>query len=189
MVGVAEVTIEVASAQAQEYGWSACMVPLALQRVEYLVDFQFACVLIGLFLNVRGHIAFAFPDIHAVASVDLVAYPSSDVFGSGIEREQFVEIAVVEIGSYALFDVREICHHPVGIELACPAVDSHKPVVSVHAAAFARIGKFQTVAPCEFKCLCDVIHCVIYRLYYGMFLCVPECGLPESDRCQLLCGT
>lgn len=122
------------------------MVPLALQGVEYLVDFQLMRrfddekVLSLLLYYIGCNVTFAFFDIHAIAGVNLVTYPAGNVFGSRIEWQELVEIAVVKVSGDTFLDVREVYHHSVGIKFASPAVYCHYPVVSVKTAAFARIG-------------------------------------------------
>ena len=89
---------------------------------------------------------------------DLLADPAGDVFSRGVEGEEFVEISVVEIGRDAFLDVAEIGHHAVGVELTRTAVHSHNPVVAVETAAFAFVGKFETVAAGEFEAFGYVVH-------------------------------
>lgn len=149
VAGVAESAFQIAAAHAQKHRGSAREVALALKRIE---DFVYPVahrngvvvggVLVGngLFVSlVACHVALAFLHVHAVAVGNLLADPAGNVLGRGVEGEKLVEIAVVEIRGDVLLDVAEIGHHPVGVELARTAVDSHNPVVAVQAAAFAFI--------------------------------------------------
>ena len=68
---------------------------------------------------------------------DEVDNPSRNVFGSRIERENVVEILMVESLGDAVFNVSEVAHHAVGIQLRGFAVHGDNPVVSVHIAALA----------------------------------------------------
>lgn len=147
VAGVAESAFQIAAAHAQKHRGSAREVALALKRIEdlvYPVAHKKGVVVVGgvlgLFVSlVACHVALAFLHVHAVAVGNLLADPAGNVLGRGVEGEKFVEIAVVEIRGDVLLDVAEIGHHPVGVELARTAVDSHNPVVAVQAAAFAFI--------------------------------------------------
>ena len=65
--------------------------------------------------------------------------PPRDVFGSGIERKKFIEVAVVQTAVHMFFYAGEVGYHTVVVQFRGAAVYSHHPVVSVKPAAFALI--------------------------------------------------
>ena len=92
------------------------------------------------------HIAIAFLHYGFIAAVYFVDYPFGNVLGSGIKRQQFVEVAMVEITMYAVFHVFEVDYHTVVILPVGGAIHRHLPVVPVLSAAFALVGKSEIMA-------------------------------------------
>ena len=103
-------------------------------------------------------VPFAFLNIHAVAVRGLFTDPSGYVLGRRIKGEEFVEIAVVEIGGDAFLYVAEINHHAVGVQFLSAAVDGDNPVVAVKTGAFALVGKVQAMTACKFKTFAYIVH-------------------------------
>lgn len=93
----------------------------------------------GIVRYVKHGIAFRFLYRHHKAPLYFAAYPPSDVFGSGIEREEFVEVAVVQTAMHMFFYAGEVGYHTVAVQFHGAAVYGHNPVVSVKPAAFAFI--------------------------------------------------
>ena len=81
---------------------------------------------------VGGGVSFRLLYAHLVAFRNLVANPFGNVLRRGVERQQLVEVAVVEIAVDFLLDVGDVAHHTVVVERAGAAVYRHNPIVAVH---------------------------------------------------------
>jgi hypothetical protein len=86
-----------------------------------------------------------FLHVNTPAMLHLRAYPPGYVLGSGVERKQFVEIAMVKIAVYLLLYLAEIHYHPLGIELTGATMDGYNPVMTMLTGAFALIWQRQAV--------------------------------------------
>lgn len=109
-------------------------------------------------LAVDGYVAFALLHGSLVASGDGVNNPLGDVFCGRIERQNVIEIGVVEFAVDLLFDVLKVAHHAVCIEFSSLAVYGNNPVVAVNVGALAFVGKVEVMRPCDFHSLLNVIH-------------------------------
>ena len=76
----------------------------------------------------------------------LPANPVGYVLCRGVEGKQFVEIAVVEIVVYPVFDMLEVNNHTVCIKLLGLAINGDNPIVTVQICTFALIWKIKPVA-------------------------------------------
>ena len=90
-------------------------------------------------------VSFAFLNVDTIAVFDIVAYPAGDILGGRIEVEDIVETCVVKTVIDKLFDVGEVCHHAVSVQLGRAAMDGHYPVVAVERRAFTLIVKCKSV--------------------------------------------
>ncbi len=107
---------------------------------------------------ISRHIAFALLHRGLITLRYLVHYPSRYVFGSRIERQQFIEITMVKISVNFLFDMRKIRYHTVGVKALCTAIYCYYPIVTMQTGAFAVIGQFEPVRPCNLHSFRYVIH-------------------------------
>ena len=97
-------------------------------------------------------------NVGSEAMWDEVDNPSCNVFGCGIKRENVVEIFVVEGLGDSVFDMGEVAHHTVDIQLLGFAVHGDNPVVPVHVAASAVVRQCELVASRNLKSLFYIIH-------------------------------
>ena len=81
---------------------------------------------------VGGGVSFRLLYAHLVAFRNLVANAFGNVLSRWVERQQLVEVAVVDITVDFLLDVGEVAHHTVVVERAGAAVYRHNPIVAVH---------------------------------------------------------
>ena len=94
----------------------------------------------------RCGVALGFLDGDLVASLaHLVAYPAGDVLRCGVEIEDVVEIAVIQLVVDQFLDVGEIVDHAVLVQGLGPAVYGHDPVVAVQPLAFAVVVEREVV--------------------------------------------
>ena len=68
---------------------------------------------------------------------------------------------MIEIGVDPFLDDIEVHLHTLSIELLGAAIDRDDPVVPMHSAALAGIGKLQMVASSDLKSLSDIVHNII----------------------------
>ena len=94
------------------------------------------------------------------ASRYLVAYPARDILGSRIKRKDFIDIPVVQLFFHRLFDMAEINHHSIGIQLFGTAENCDYPIVTMQILTFTLIGKFQAMGSRNFHSFNDCIHTV-----------------------------
>lgn len=165
MAGVAETALEVAAAETQEHGRSSGKVAFSLKGIEYFVNAIHWCVVrLGesiVYGGIACCVTLAFLHIHTVAVGYLLAYPSGYILGGRIEGEELVEITVVKVTGDTLFDVGEIHHHTVAVELLGAAMHGDNPVVSMHPAALALVGELKPVASRQFKSFGYIVHLCI----------------------------
>ena len=109
------------------------------------------------FLDINGYIALAFFKLYLVACRYLVANPFSDVLSSSVEREDFVEILMVEFVNY-LLDVYEVFNHPIVVKLLGSAPNGDFGIMAVKTLTLAGVGQGEIVCVRYFEGLADVIH-------------------------------
>ena len=76
---------------------------------------------------------------------DAAAHPARDVFGRGVEREDIVQVLMVQLVGNQPLDMAEVRHHAILVEYFRPAINRDNPVVPVQVRAFAFVGKAQAV--------------------------------------------
>src|SRR5574344_2000117 len=108
------------------------------------------------FINCK--ITEAFLHFHPVAVVNLVTDPFCNIFSSRVERQKFVQIAMVQITVDTAFYLREIHHHSVAVKFLGFAEYLDCPVVAVQLAAFAGVGECQRMAGRNLHSLFNIIH-------------------------------
>ena len=123
---------------------------------------------------VRGLVVLALYDVHAVSLGNLLAYPSGNVLGRWVEGQNIVEIRVVESVGNQLFDVCEVNHHTVWVQLARLAMYGHKPIVPMQLLALAFIRESEMMAGRYFKSFLYVVH---YMGLIGLIRLIGPIGL------------
>ena len=114
---------------------------------------------ISLILNlVRGLIVLTFHDIHTIGLWYLVANPTGHILCRRIERQNLVEVAVVETVANEPLDVGEINNHTILIQFTRLAVNGDYPVVSMQLLTLTFVGEIELMAGRDFECFLDVIH-------------------------------
>lgn len=88
----------------------------------------------------------------------LVANPAGDVFGRGIEWQYLVQVLMIQLALHQFFDMGEVRHHPVGVQLAGPAMDSDNPVVAMQILALAGVRKPKAMGGRYFQTFDNCIH-------------------------------
>ena len=88
---------------------------------------------------VSSHIASAFLDIDLVAVRYVVADPVSNVLGSWVERQDGIEILMIERTVNETLYLSEIDNHTVLVELLGLTIDGHDPVMAVQVFTLALV--------------------------------------------------
>jgi len=73
----------------------------------------------------------AFLHRRLVAFGNLLDDPSGNVLGRRIERQQLVEVTVIEVAVNLVLDPLEIADHSVGIQFFCLAEHRYDPIMAV----------------------------------------------------------
>ena len=103
------------------------------------VSRQLIKVLRGVVLDVGGLVVARLPHISAVAVRDSVDNPFGYVLGRRVEVEDIIDVGMVDLAVNQAFDLGEIAHHAITIELFTPAIDVDFPIVAVQVLAFALV--------------------------------------------------
>ena len=103
-------------------------------------------------------IAFRLLKHYLVGLGDLLANPACEVLGRCVEFKKIVEILVIQLPYDALFEVREVGHHPIGIQLFRAAIDGDDAVVSMQPPAFAFVVQPQLVGIGYFDAFLYEVH-------------------------------
>ena len=103
-------------------------------------------ILRGVVLDVRGFIVARLPHISAVAVRDGVDNPTCDVLCRRVEVQDLVDIGMVNLAVNQAFDLGEIAHHAITVELFGAAIDVNLPVVAVQVLALALIVEVKLMA-------------------------------------------
>ena len=114
--------------------------------------------------NVRHLVVLAFFYIHPIAVFNLTAYPGCNVFGRRIERQQFVEVAMIKISVNFILYMLKVNNHTLSVKLTRLAINRTNPVESVQITAFAVIRKSKAMTASNLHSLRNVIHNFIKKL-------------------------
>ena len=89
MVSIAERTAEIATGKTDENHWSPCPEAFALERIEYFVD--------PIHLSFVGsHIHLRLPNLYTIGILYIVADPAGNILRCRVERENLIEILMVQ---------------------------------------------------------------------------------------------
>ena len=98
-------------------------------------------------LTSDGDIVLRFLNTRFVAFGYLLCNPSGNILGCRVERQNIVEVTMIEHSVDFLFDMIEVAYHSVGVKLASFAENGHNPVVAMCVVALTRIGQVETMRP------------------------------------------
>ncbi len=99
----------------------------------------------SLIFFIDGHVVFRFFHFYFKTGGDLLANPVGDVLGGWVERQDIVEVLMVEFRLDRLFDMAEIDNHAILVQRERAAVNGDYPIVTMRMFAFTGIGQSQAV--------------------------------------------
>jgi hypothetical protein len=76
----------------------------------------------------------------------MIAYPTSDILGRGIDLQHFVDILMIKRFFYNTLDMGKIGDHTILVECCGFAIDSHYKIMTVQSFAFALITQVEIMS-------------------------------------------
>ena len=115
-------------------------------------------ILWGVIGDVGSLVVARLPHVSTVAVRDGVDNPFSQILGSRVEIQHFVEVRVIDLSMDQALDLGEVAHHAVVVQLLGAAIHIHLPVMAMQVLALALIVEIKLMAGGYFQGFSDVIH-------------------------------